>query len=244
MLHKSFLFLYSIGLYTLFILIWVNRKYLNINRQTFKSLLLLEEPSGDQFAKKEISEETVRLFKFFSYSCCFLLIVGLPMLFYPDGRSMGLPSLGMGCIFASSFFIVLSVIGYDNHKNSRFFGKRGLLRYSIFIILVLFVLNNGLMFRDKYTGPESIYNEVKMIPYDISTYMYSQWYFQKYKLNKQRDHLFQKLVSQGLMDETTGKFVVEKVKHYFPQKDLEDFGLTEEMLHDFQSYNFNNISKR
>lgn len=240
MLYKSFLFLYAIGFFTIFILGWVNRKsILNINEQPSRSLLLLEESSKNKFMKMPISEEIERLFRFFSYSVLFLLISGLPMLFHPESRLMNVTALGMGGIFASGFFIVLSMSDNKTHNKSWRSGKKYLLHYSLVIALILFVLSNGFIFKNKYTGPESIYNKSEAIHIDILTYMDADWYFQYFNLKEQRGHLFRKLVTRGLMDNETGKFNVEEVKSIPGIKDfMLDAGISESKLYDFQSADF------
>ena len=243
MIYKSFLFLYSIGLYTIIMLWRVNRKsIININVQSLRSLFLLER-ANNAFIKKPIPVENDRLFKFFMYSCLFLLISGLPMFFLPDSRIMNVTALGMGGIFASGFFIVLSGLGNKTFNHSLGFSKHGLLRFSLLILLILFVLNNGVIFKDKYTRLESEYMEANFLTFDIYSYMVFSGLLQRPNFEVQNCYLFRKLVASGVMDSTTGKFDMEKIIYLYPQitdnkELLKDSGIYENVVKDFQSRNF------
>jgi len=220
---QFFLFLYSVELYVLIMFKWVHRKKtLKLDEQSVRHPSLLEETSKNQIEKLPNFSQK-KLLKFFSYSFLFMLVSGLPMLYFPDGRIMNVTAFGMGGVFGSSFFIVLSMIGENSHKGFHLFSKKLLLRYTLIFTFILFVLNNSLIFKDKYMGPESFYN--KTLNYDVQIYVDYYPYFNKYDLREQGSYLFNKLVSKGFVDRVTGRLIRDKVQY---------LGIARDELYDFK----------
>ncbi len=220
--YEGLLFVYAIGFYTIIVLIWINRK---------KASNIYGKFSNQQGEYEGALHET--LSRFFLYSCFFTLISGLLMFFYPESRIMNVSALGMGGVFASSFFIVLHMTGSNRNEDFSFRGGKKLLRYVISIICIIFLLVNGAIFREKYTGRESPYYEPKNLETDI--YIYVQWYpyFKKYGLTKQASYLFYKLLSKGFVDGESGKLIMEKIKSVYPDI-AKDVCMNEGELYEFQ----------
>lgn len=180
-----------------------------------------------------VQDEKRALCKFFLYSLCFLIISGLPMFFFPDGRIMNVTALGMGMVYACSFFIVLYILRENRDKDSYLFNKKELLCYLTLLIFALFVLSNGKIFKGQYTSPLSPYNEANLLQNDIGNYVGTYFYFKKYGLTEQPHYLFNKLVSKGLVDKVSGKLIMERVKSLFPRI-AKNICIDKKELYDFQ----------
>jgi hypothetical protein len=135
----------------------------------------------------------------------------------------------MGGVFASSFFIVLSILGEMSYMGS--FQK--ILHYTLYFTFILLVVNNGLIFRDKYLAPESVYNETYLLKSDILNYISLYPYFNKYNMKEQGAYLFHKLISNGLVDKASGKLNMEKIKYLYPDIAREAC-MPERKLYEFQ----------
>ncbi|MBI4697363.1 MAG: hypothetical protein HY758_00175 [Nitrospirae bacterium] len=144
---------------------------------------------------------------------------------------MNVTALGMGGVFASSFFIVLSMIGEVSCK----FPLMKPLRYSLYFIFILFILNNGLIFKDQYTSSDSVYGKYISLRRSIGIYVAFYPYFIKYNLKEQGTHLFNTLVSNGLVDAASGKLIMERIKYLYPEI-VRNTCKTESELQDFQPF--------
>jgi len=213
--YKDILFLYSIVIYIVITLIWVYRnKAIYSGKQSIEGLSRLERTTKNHFNELSNPGEKEILVKFFSYSFFILLVSSLPMFFYPTGRIMNVITLGMSGVFASGIFIVLSMLK-ENNFNSSPPVKKLLLRYTIVLAFVLFVLNNSLMFKNNYMGPHYKNND---IPGAITAYLKLYPFFKKYDLKEHGAYLFNKLISAGLVDRASGKFVMEKIENLYPER--------------------------
>lgn len=233
---EGFFIVYSIGLFIIVTLIWVNRKKSSyLDEQSIKVSSFIEEMSINQLTKLSNPDPIETLEKFFSYSFLFLLLSSLPMFFFPNSRIMNVTALGMGGVFGSSFLIVLLMISENRHKAASLFSKKAVLRYALLSVFIMFVLNNGLMFNDKYIEPKLIYKDSNVRVSDIVTYVQLYPEFIKYGMIEQGAYLFHKLVSMGLVDRASGKLNVETIK-YLPQieETLQQNCITENELNTFQ----------
>ena len=231
--YEGFLFVYFIGLYAIISLMWINRK------KPFDSVgqsLGLLNTSTNPFEKLTGPGKKEAEIKFFLYSCCFLLISGLPMFFFPEGRVMYVTAIGMGAVFASSFFVTLSALRDAVYKNAYIFNKQTLFRYLLSFVFIIFIFNNGVIFKDNYMGSESIYNEAPTLKADIYNYVYLYKFYDKYNMTEQGAYLFNKLVSKGLVDRNTGKLIMEEVEDRYAPLDvsLRGFCMKLSQLYDFQ----------
>ncbi len=198
--YKDILFLYSIVLYVVIALILVYRK---------KAIYI-----GNQYRDESSNfGEYESLIKFISYSSFTMLASSLPMFILPEGRIMNVTSLGIAGVFGSGVCIVYSMLGENSHNDSRSLGKI-ILRYGVVFTFILFVLNNSVMFKEKYIGPTSIYKN--NMEGTVAMYVRNYHYYQKYNLRQQGAYHFNRLVSSGLVEQSTGKLMVDKIKILYP----------------------------
>ncbi|MBI5665127.1 MAG: hypothetical protein HZC49_08615 [Nitrospirae bacterium] len=218
-LFEGLLFIMAIGLYTLITLAWTNRRTIfNFDKQEMKLSSYIEKAYGVLFNPSSNPGRKETLVKFLFYSCLLTMVSGLPMFFLPASRIMNVSALGMGGIFASSFFMVISILGEKEFSTSSPFGKKALARYLVLLPLVFFILNNGAIFRNIYSGPESIYNNSDTLKGEIISYVELYPYFKSRNLSEQGAYIFNKLVSKGLVDPSTGKLNIERIEYFYPKK--------------------------